>query len=90
MMMVSDYNSASGEDHGQQERVYADCNPTFDTSCSSSEPHLLTQADLNYLLRDFNLFKKLAELLRSRLKVWNLLYPDIEMHFFRNRQNELK
>jgi hypothetical protein len=63
-----DDNSDSGEDHGQQERVYVDCNPTFDASCSSSEPHLLTQGDINDLVRDLNVFKKLAELLGSRLK----------------------
>jgi len=67
-----------------------DCNPTFDASCSSSELHLLTQGDLNDLVRDLNLFKKLAEPLGSRLKVWNLLHPDTEIYFFRNRQNEFK
>jgi hypothetical protein len=51
-------------------------NPTFDAGCSSSEPHFLTQGDLNELVRDLNVFKKLAELLGSRLKVWNILHPD--------------
>jgi len=34
--------------------------------------------------------KKLAELSGSRLKLWNLLHPDTEIYFFRNRQNEFK
>ena len=89
-LTFSENNSDSGEDHGQQERVYVDCKPTFDASCSSSEPNLLTQGDLNFLARDLNLFKKLAELLGSRLKLWNFLHPDTEMYFFRDRQNEFK
>jgi hypothetical protein len=53
-------------------------------------PHLLTQKNLNYLVRDLNLFKKLAELLGSRLKLWNLLHPDTEIYFFRDGQNGFK
>ncbi|UYV74282.1 hypothetical protein LAZ67_11002855 [Cordylochernes scorpioides] len=41
---------------------------------ASSEPHLLTQGDLNDLVRDLDLSKKQSELLGSRLKDWNLLY----------------
>jgi hypothetical protein len=38
-----------------------DCDPTFEASCSSSEPHLLTQ-DLNDLVHKLNLSKKEAEM----------------------------
>jgi hypothetical protein len=72
-LTFSDNNSYSDEVHGQQEGDNGDCDPTFDASCSLSEPHLLTQGDLNYLVRDLNLTKKQAELLGSRLKGWNLL-----------------
>jgi hypothetical protein len=41
--------------------------PTFAASCSSSEPCLLTQGDDDFV-HDFNLSKKQAELLGSRLK----------------------
>ncbi|UYV84365.1 hypothetical protein LAZ67_X001944 [Cordylochernes scorpioides] len=41
---------------------------------ASSEPHLLTQGDLNDLVRDLDLSKKQSELLGSRLKGWNLLH----------------
>ena len=46
---------------------------TFETSTCSCEPHLLTQGELNDLVRGFKLSKKQAELLGSRLRGWNLL-----------------
>ena len=46
---------------------------TFETSTYSCNPHLLTQGELNDLVRDLNLPKKQAELLGSRLRGWNLL-----------------
>ena len=42
----SDENSDSDEDRVEQEWDNVDCDPTFEASCSSSEPHLLTQGDL--------------------------------------------
>ena len=50
-----------------------DCDPTLAGACSSNEPHLLTQGDLNDIVIDLNLSKKEAEILGSRLKGWNLL-----------------
>jgi len=52
---------------------------TFETSTSSCEPHLLTQGELNDLVRDLELSKKQAELLGSGLRGWNFLQKD---HFF--------
>ena len=63
-----------------------DCDPTFEASFSSSEPHLLTQEDSNDLVCDFNLYKKQAGLLGSILKGCNLLHQNTEMHFFSHRQ----
>jgi hypothetical protein len=60
---------------------------TDEASCSSSEPHLLTQWDLNDLVRDLNLSKKR---LTSWLKGWNLLQQGTKVCFFRNRQDEFK
>jgi hypothetical protein len=34
-----------------------DCDATFEASCSSSEPHLLTQADVNDLVINLNFSK---------------------------------
>jgi hypothetical protein len=64
--------------------------PTFEASTSSCEHHLLTQGDLNDLVRDLKLSKKRAELLGSRLKGWNLLQNDTKVCFFRNRQDEFQ
>jgi hypothetical protein len=54
-LTFSDNNSDSEKNHGQQEGENADCDPTFEASCSSSEPHLLTQGDPNDLVRDLSL-----------------------------------
>jgi hypothetical protein len=64
--------------------------PTFMASTSSSEPHLLTQGDLNDLIRDLSLSKQQSELLGSRLSGWNLLHHDTKVCFYRNRQREFQ
>ena len=48
----------SHEYHGQHEGADAECDLTFEESCSSSEPRSLTHGDLNDLLRDLNLSEK--------------------------------
>jgi hypothetical protein len=49
-IMLSDSES-SDEYVGQaNDNVY--CDPTFSAACSSNEPHLLTQEDLNDIVRD--------------------------------------
>lgn len=40
----------------------------------TTEPHMLTQGDLNDLVRDLNLSKRMSELLGSRLQQWSLLH----------------
>jgi len=67
-----------------------DCDPTFTGANSSNEPHLLTQGDLNDIVRDMNLSKKQAELLSSRLKGWNLLHEDTKVCYYRGRHEEFK
>jgi hypothetical protein len=47
--------------------------PNFEAS-TSSEPQLLTQGDLNDLVRDLNLSKKQSGLLRSRVSTEILKY----------------
>jgi len=61
-------DSESSDDDAGQANNNTDCDPTFAGVCSSNEPHLLTQGDLNDIVRDLNLSKKQAELLGSRLK----------------------
>jgi hypothetical protein len=67
-VIVDNEDCATDEADLEQVGETFDCDPTFKISCSSSEPHLLTQGDLNDLVRDLNLSKKEAEILSSRLK----------------------
>jgi hypothetical protein len=64
----SDDNPDSDEDQGQQEGDNVDCDPTFETCWSSSEPSSLTQEHLN-LVRDLN-FSNNKLILGSRIKGW--------------------
>jgi hypothetical protein len=63
-LSLSDSES-SDEDVGKANNDM-DCDPTFAGACSSNEPHLLTQGDLNDIVRDLNLSKKQDELSGSR------------------------
>lgn len=60
-----------GDDSRDQSNKNMVLNPTFKPGFSQT-PHLLTQAALNDLIRDFNLSKKQAELLSSRIKILNI------------------
>lgn len=62
----------------------------LEASCSSFESYLLTQGDLNKLVRHLHLSKKPAELLGSILKGWNLLHQDTDICFLRDSQTEFK
>jgi hypothetical protein len=57
-VIVDGEDSATDEADLEQVGQAFDCDPTFEASCSSSEAHLLTQGDLNDLVRNFNLSKK--------------------------------
>ena len=52
-------SESNDEDVGQANNNM-DCDPTYTGASSSSEPHLLTQGDLNDIVRDLNLSKKQA------------------------------
>ncbi|KAK4880623.1 hypothetical protein RN001_008769 [Aquatica leii] len=49
----------------------------------SREPHLLTQSELNDLVRDLQLPKTKSELLGSRLQQWNLLEKGVKISSYR-------
>ena len=89
-----DSNIQPGLTSTDSEKDEMECDPTFQINeglpPSAREPHLLTQGDLNDLVRDLDLSKKQAELLGSRLKSWNLLHRDTRVCFFRNRQKEFE
>jgi len=67
-----------------------DCDPTLAGACSSKEPHLLTQGDLNDIVHDLNLSKQQAELLGPRLDGWNILRQDTKVCFYRGGHEEFK
>lgn len=50
-----------------------------------NSPHLITQSELNDLIRDLHLSKSKAELLASRLQQWNLLDPSTKVSIYRYR-----
>lgn len=56
---------------------------------TSAEPHLITQMELNDLIRDLDLPKNKAEVLGSRLKQWNLLASDVRTSLYRDREKDL-
>jgi hypothetical protein len=77
------------EDVGQANNK-VECDPTFAVASSSNEPQLLTQGDLNDIVRDLKLSKKQTELLGSSLKGWNLLREDTKVCFYGGRHDEFK
>ena len=57
--------------------------PDFDDGFMSSKPHLISQHELNDLIRDLDLPKNKAELLGSRLQQWNLLDENVKVCKYR-------
>jgi hypothetical protein len=55
-VIVDDEDSAIDDDDLEQVGETSDYDPTFEASSSVSEPHLLTQGDLNDLVRDLIFF----------------------------------
>ena len=87
---VGEGNSDVDEVHPDQVGERTDSDPTFVQSGPSSKRHLLAEADLNDIVRVFNLSKIQAEILASRFKGWNLRQNDTKTWYFRYRQNEPK
>jgi hypothetical protein len=87
-MMLGDSESTD-EDVGQANNN-VDCDQTFVGACSSNEPHLLTEGNLNNIVCDLNLSKKPAELLGSKLKGWDLLHLDSKVCFYHWHHAEFK
>ncbi|KAK4872960.1 hypothetical protein RN001_014989 [Aquatica leii] len=56
----------------------------------SRRPHLLTQSELNDLVRDLQLPKTKSQLLGSRFQQWNLLEKGVKISSYRNRHSTLK
>jgi hypothetical protein len=62
--------------------------PDFQPS-TSKEPHLISQSELNNLVRDLNLSKSQTEFLGSRLQGWDLLQKNTNISIFRYRQKDI-
>jgi hypothetical protein len=60
-------------------------NREFQCLTESRSPQLFTQSELNDLIRDLELPRKIAEPLGSRLKEKNLLAAGISMNLYRSR-----
>jgi hypothetical protein len=87
---VDEFNSDVDEVHPDQVGERTDSDPTFVQSGPSSKRLFLAEADLNGLVRFFNLSKIQAEILASRFKGWNLRQHDTKTWYFRYSQNESK
>ena len=81
-------DSKSSDDAADQATKKMDHDPTFAGVCSSNEPHLLTQGDLNDVIRDLNLSEKQAELLGSKLE--DLLCQNTKVCFYHGCHEEFK
>src|SRR5206468_11639960 len=60
-----------------------------DSEWASKEPHLITQEEVNDLIRDLSLTKGNAKVLGSRLKEWNLLADDARTSVYRKCHQNL-
>lgn len=63
--------------------------PHFLRQSESSKWQSLTQSELNDLIRDLDMPKDKAEALGSRLKQWNLQWPDVRVTIYWDRQKDL-
>jgi hypothetical protein len=87
-MMLSDSESRDEVVGQANNNMY--CDPTSAGACSSNEPHLLTEEDLNDIVHKLNLSKEQGELLGSRLKRWNPLHQETEVCFSHGCHEEFK
>ena len=60
-----------------------------ETVTETNHPHLISQEDLNNLVKDLDLPKYKSELLGSRLQQWNLLEPSVNITAYRHRHKDI-
>ena len=71
----SDEEPMACDDVAQCSSTHSD--PNYAPVSDTKEPHVISQEELNDLVRDLNLPKTKALLLASRLQQWNLLDQDV-------------
>lgn len=67
-----------------------DISGTYQPTVETSQPKLLSQAELNDLTRDLCLSKESAQLLGSRLSENHLLSPETTFFWYRSRDEEFR
>jgi len=80
--------SSSDESLTDSDEDVDESHDTFE-ACTSNDPHLISQRELNDLVRDLNLSKQQSELLASRLQQWNLVHSIVRISTFRKRNADL-
>ena len=75
-------DSVSSNSEEQQPSASRDAEYLPSTNFSN---HNITEGELNYFIRDFELPKNKAELLASMLQQWNLLHHFVKVATFRTR-----
>ena len=78
-----------GKSSDNSKNSSCDSDDTIQLSQDATKPHLISQENLNDLVRDLNLTKSNSELLASCLQQWNLLAPDTKVTFYRQRSRDL-
>ena len=69
-----------GSEHNDSDTNFTDLK-FYEPGMRDNNPYLLTQEELNYLVRDLSLSKEIAAVLGSRLQQWNLLQGTRISHF---------
>ena len=83
----SDEEPAACEDVAQSSSAQSD--PNYAPVPDINEPHVISQEELNDLIRDLDLPKSKALLLASRLQQWNLLNQNVNISMYRKREVRL-
>lgn len=81
----SPLDTSAGGNNSKDEEPLSASDPTYEPP-KHVVPHLLSQGELNDLVRDLGLSKSKAELLGSRLQEWNLLQPSTRVTVYRDRE----
>jgi len=88
LAMYSDNeHSVSSNSEEQQPSASRDADYTPSTD---SFHHMITEGELNDLIRDLKLPKNKAELLASRLQQWNVLHHSVKVTTFRTRNHKFE